>query len=579
MDSRTAAHVLSEISALLDLHAANRYKARAYRTAAKAVLGLDADDLAPLHRSGELAAVPGIGPATLSVIADLIENGESRYLEQLRVNVPEGVLELMRIPGLSVAKVQQIFEELGISTMDELEAAARDGRLARVKGFGQKTAEKLLGSIAFARRTSAQVLLPRAVAEAGRLLASVTRHPDVVAAGIAGSVRRRCDVVRDVDIVASVRGDPAVVAASFGRVPGVRDAELTEGHAAIRYVDGTLLDLFCVPPDEFAVALWRATGSARHVAETTAALGASGFTLAGNRVLDATLRPVPVPDEAALYALIGADVVAPELREARGEIAAATAHALPHLVTPADIRGVLHCHSSYSDGTASIAEMADAARRLGWSYLGISDHSESAFFAGGLSRDAVARQHDEIDALNATLPDFRILKGIEADILPAGDLDYDDATLDRFDFVIGSVHSRFRMTEAEMTTRILTALDDPRLTILGHPTGRLLLAREPYAVDIDAVIEKAAARGVALELNADPRRLDLDWKRCQQAKRLGAVVEIGPDAHSPRGLDNTAVGVDVARKAWLEPADVLNAWPVDDVLAFAHRPRPVHLTR
>src|SRR5687768_5941141 len=255
MDSRTAAHVLSEIAALLDLHAANRYKARAYRTAAKAILGLDADDLAPLYRSGELAAVPGIGPATLSVIADLIENGESRYLEQLRVNVPEGVLELMRIPGLSVAKIQQIFEELGVSTIDELEAAARDGRLARVKGFGQKTAEKLLGSIAFARRTSTQVLLPRAVAEAGRLLASVTRHPDVVAAEVAGSVRRRCDVVRDVDIVASVRGDPDVVAASFGRAPGVRDVVMTHGHAAIRYVDGTLLDLYCVPPDEFAVGL------------------------------------------------------------------------------------------------------------------------------------------------------------------------------------------------------------------------------------------------------------------------------------------------------------------------------------
>jgi DNA polymerase (family X) len=578
MDSRTAAHVLSEIAALLDLHAANRFKARAYRTAGKAILGLDSDDLSPLYRSGELAAVPGIGPATLGVIGDLIENGESRYLEQLRVNVPDGVLELMRVPGLGAAKIQQIFEELGVSTIDELEAAARDGRLATVKGFGQKTAEKLLTSIAFARRTSAHVLLPRAVTEAGRLIASVRRHPDVVAAEIAGSVRRRCDVVRDVDIVAAVRNDPSAVAASFGRVPGVRDATASEGHAAIRYVDGTLLDIYCVPPDEFAVALWRVTGNSAHVAEVTAALGAHGFSLVGNRVLDRAGRPVPIPDEAALYALIGAELPPPELREARGELAAATAHSLPHLVTSADIRGVLHCHSQYSDGTATIADMAHAARRLGWSYLGVSDHSESAFFAGGLSRDAVARQHDEIDALNATLDGFRVLKGIEADILPTGRLDYDDATLDRFDFVIGSVHSRFRMTEAEMTTRVLNALDDPRLTILGHPTGRLLLAREPYAVDIDAVIEKAADRGVALELNADPRRLDLDWRRCLQGKRLGAIIEIGPDAHSPRGLENMAIGVDIARKAWLEPANILNAWSVDDVLAFAHR-RPIHANR
>jgi DNA polymerase (family 10) len=575
MDSRTAAHVLSEIAALLDLRAANRFKARAYRTAAKAILSLDSDDLSPLYRSGELTEVPGVGPATLAVIGDLVENGESRYLEQLRVNVPEGVLELMRVPGLGVAKIQQIFEELGVSTVDELEAAARDGRLATVKGFGQKTAEKLLAGIAFARRTSAHVLLPRAVAEAGRLLASVRRHPEVVVADVAGSVRRRCDVIRDVDIVAGVRGDPNAVAASFGRVPGVRDVTTNQGHAAIRYVDGTLLDLYCVPSDEFAVALWRVTGSNAHVEEMTAALGARGFTLAGSRVVDSAGRPVPVPDEAALYALIGADFAAPELRESRGELAAATAHALPHLLTLPDIRGALHCHSQYSDGTASIADMADAARRLGWSYLGISDHSESAFFAGGLSRDAVARQHDEIDALNATLEGFRVLKGIEADILPTGQLDYDDATLDRFDFVIGSVHSRFRMTEAEMTTRVLNALDDPRLTILGHPTGRLLLAREPYAVDIEAVIAKAAERGVALELNADPRRLDLDWRRCLEAKRRGATIEIGPDAHSPRGLENMAVGVDIARKAWLEPADVLNAWSVEDVLAFSHR-RPIH---
>ena len=571
MDSRSAAHVLSEIASLLDLRAENRFKARAYRTAAKVILGVDSDDLTSLYADGELAKISGLGPATLGVIGDLIENGESQYLEQLRMNVPEGVLELMRVPGLGVAKIQQVFEELGVTTIDELEAAARDGRLARLRGFGAKTAEKVLTGIAFARRTGSQALLPRALAEAGRLLASVRRHPDVVVADIAGSVRRRCDVVRDVDIVAAVRGDPAAVAVSFGRVPGVREASTNRGHAAIQYVDGTLLDLYCVPADEYAVALWRATGSAGHVAEVSDALGQRGFALVDDHVVDPDGRPVAVPDEPSLFALVGASCPPPELREGLGELPAAAAHALPSLVTVSDIRGVLHCHSSYSDGTAAIAQMVDAARRLGWSYLGISDHSESAFFAGGLKRDAVARQHAEIDKLNATLDGFRVLKGIEADILVTGKLDYDDATLDRFDYVIGSVHSRFRMSRSEMTTRILDALDDPRLTILGHPTGRLLLAREPYAVDVDAVIEKAVERGVALELNADPRRLDLDWRRCLQAKRLGATIEIGPDAHSPRSLENVAVGVDIARKAWLEPTDVLNARSSDDVLAFAHR--------
>ena len=571
MDSRSAAHVLSEIAALLELRGENRFKARAYRTAAKAILALDSDDLSASYHSGEVARLAGIGTATLSVIGDLLENGESRYLEQLRLNVPEGVLELMRVPGLGVAKIQQIFDELGVATLDELEAAARDGRLAKLRGFGPKTAEKLVAGIAFARRTGAHVLLPRGLAEARRLLTSVRRHPDVMVAEVAGSVRRRCDVVRDVDIVAGVRGEPASVAASFAHAPGVREVTTTGGHAAIRYVDGTLLDLYCVVPDEFAVALWRATGSLTHVSEVTDALRQRGFSLGGDRLLDGSARVVAVKDESALYALIDASFVAPELREARGEVRSAVAHTLPTLITAAEIRGVLHCHSNYSDGTSTIAEMAAAARQRGWEYLGITDHSESAFFAGGLSRDAVARQHDEIDALNETLDGFRVLKGIEADILATGRLDYDDATLDRFDFVIGSVHSRFRMSEAEMTARILTALDDPRLTILGHPTGRLLLAREPYQVDVDALIEKAADRGVALELNADPHRLDLDWRRCHQAKQRGVTIEIGPDAHSPRGLDCMEVGVDIARKGWLEPADILNARPMDAVLAFAHR--------
>src|SRR5688572_2658460 len=319
MDSRSAAHVLSEIAALLDLRAENRFKARAYRTAAKAILGVDSDDLTSLYMEGELAKIPGLGPATLSVIGDLIENGESQYLEQLRMNVPEGVLELMRVPGLGVAKIEQIFEELGVTTLDELEAAARDGRLARLRGFGAKTAEKLVTGIAFARRSTSQALLPRALAEATRLVASVRRHPDVITAEIAGSTRRRCDVVRDIDIVAAVRGDPSVVAASFGHVPGVREITTNDGHAAIRYVDGTMVDLYCVVPDEFAVALWRATGSAAHVAEMSDALRQRGFALVDDRVLDADGRPVAVPDEPSLFALIGASYTPAELREARGE--------------------------------------------------------------------------------------------------------------------------------------------------------------------------------------------------------------------------------------------------------------------
>jgi DNA polymerase (family 10) len=261
------------------------------------------------------------------------------------------------------------------------------------------------------------------------------------------------------------------------------------------------------------------------------------------------------------------------LREGTGEVEAARRNALPRLVADRDIRGALHCHSAYSDGKASIAEMARGAEAKGWSYIGITDHSQAAFYAGGLTRDRVLAQHEEIDELNARLTDFRVLKGIEADILADGRLDYGDELLDRFDFVVGSIHSRFSMERAAMTERVLRALDDPRLTILAHPTGRLLLSREPYAIDLDAVLEKAAAVGAAVELNADPHRLDLDWRHVRAAKRLGVRIEIGPDAHSVGGLDNMELGVGLARKAWLEAADVLNAAAADDVLAFAQARR------
>jgi DNA polymerase (family X) len=443
MDSRTAAHILSEIAALLELRAENRFKSRAYRGAAKAVLALDTDDLTPLLRSGELAKVRGIGRSTLAVVTDLVETGESRYLEQLRLDLPDGILDLMRVPGLGPEKIERLHEALGIASLDDLEAAARDGRLATVKGFGPKSVEQMPDAITIARKSGALALFPRAYAEAARLVSAVRRHPDVAQAEIAGSVRRRSEVVRNIDIVAAVTGNPAEVAASFARVAGVVDVTMADGSAAIRFVDGTLLDLHCVPAEKFAVALWRATGSEGHIRQMSDALTARGLLVDDDGVRDAGGERVPLADENALYALLDIPLVPPEMREGAGELAAA-ARGLPRLVTAADVRGILHCHSTYSDGVATIADLAQAAIARGWSYLGISDHSQSAFYAGGLSREAIARQHDEIDELNATLGDFRVLKGIEADIRVNGELDYDDQTLDRFDYVIGSVHSQFR---------------------------------------------------------------------------------------------------------------------------------------
>ncbi|MDQ3997254.1 MAG: DNA polymerase/3'-5' exonuclease PolX, partial [Gemmatimonadota bacterium] len=348
---------------------------------------------------------------------------------------------------------------------------------------------------------------------------------------------------------------------------------------SITFVDGVRFDLYCATPDRFAVALWRATGSDAHVAAVTDRLVRRGLQLHDDELRTAGGRgggpTVPVPDEPALYRAAGLAYMPPELRERADDLDAAERGEIPTLVEYGDIRGVLHCHSNFSDGAATIEEMAGAARARGWSYVGISDHSESAFYAGGVSRDRILEQHEQIDRVNATLDGVRVLKGVEADILADGRVDYDEDFLERFDYVIGSIHSRFAMDEAAMTARVLTALDNPHLTILGHPTGRLLLTREPYAIDMHAVLEKAGAVGVAVELNADPHRLDLDWRLLRTAKARRVAVEIGPDAHSTHALDNTAIGVGIARKAWLEASDVLNARNVEDVLAFARARRPV----
>lgn len=574
MDSRSAAHVLSQIGALLQVKTDQKFKARAYKGAARSLIALDSDDLGPLLRSGELADTPGIGPATLSVVRELVETGESSYLNRLREGMPEGFLDLLRVPGLNLAKVQLIHDELGVDTLEDLERVAQNGRLAELPNFGKKTADKIIKGIETLRRNKHLQRFPAAAIEAHILLANVVKHPDIVHAEVAGSIRRHNEVVADIDIVAECSVDPQDVADSFARSPGVREAHGNSepGSVHIRFVDGTHLDMSCVGKTDYAVGLWRATGSNAHVEELNLYARDRGFEIKGNSLLRNGKR-VSVSSEEAFFEALGLDMIQPELREGMGEIEAAARHQLPNLLVYDDLRGALHNHSDYSDGSATIEEMAEAARERGWDYIGITDHSESAFYAGGLKRDKLQRQLEEIDELNARMNDFRILKGIEADIMADGRLDYDAQILDQLDFVIGSIHSRFSMDGDTMTKRVLAAFDDPHLTILAHPTGRLLLSREPYALDVEAVLEKAAQVGAAVELNADPHRLDLDWRYCRRAKELGVTIEIGPDAHSTPGLDNVHFGVGMARKAWLEAGEILNARSADEVIAFARRRR------
>jgi DNA polymerase (family X) len=572
MDSRTAAHILNQIGSLLELTGSPRFKARAFQRAARSVLALGADDLTPLLKSGELAKTRNVGPATLSVIRELIETGESSYLERLSEDTPNGLIQMARVPGLGIARVRLIHLELGVETLEELEEAARDGRLAKLPRFGARTAERVLAGIAFARDSGRKSLYHRGLAQAFVLREGVSRHPDVSEAIIAGTVRRHSETVGDIDIVAVCTVDPVEVARSFANAPAVREVVENDARISIRYVDDIRMHLWCTRPENAAVTLWRATGSTEHIVELSAYAESNGFSLE-EAVLRKGKRTIRLGSESELFAALGLDDIPPELREGTGEIEAAATASLPDLITIEDIKGALHCHSTYSDGSATIEEMASAAKERGWRYIGITDHSQAAFYAGGMKRDKVRQQHDEIDEINASMKGFRILKGIECDILTSGALDYGDRTLDTFDYIVGSVHSQFKLEKKAMTDRVLKAMDDERLTILGHPTGRLLLSRDAYAVDVEAVIEKASETGTVLELNCDPHRMDLDWRHCRTAREKGVRIEIGPDAHSEAELDNIESGVSMARKAWLTEEDVLNAQPAKEVLATARRKR------
>ena len=577
MDCHGAAHALTQIATLLELHGEDRFSVRAMQLAARAAASWGEQSLADAMH-GAWAADDALAPAALDVLRDLAESNGSALLERLQEVTPEGLLEMLRVPGLGPARIRQIHDGLHVESLQELEQAARDGRLAELPRFGERTALKILKGIADLRATGAFVLWQHGRAEAARLCDAIRAHPDVLQVEIAGSIHRRAEVVRDIDLVAAVRGSPSVVAASLAQLRGVQAVFGGSGRSmTLRFDDGLRVDITCVRPEQFPLAFWRATGSAAHVKQVTERAAARRLVLAGDELRGADGALLPVLHERDLYAHLGLSYIVPEQREAIGEVEAAAHRSFDTLLTETDLVGALHCHSQYSDGGAPIADMAAAARARGLRYLGVSDHSQSNTYAGGLSRDAIVQQHDEIDALNAQYAaeraDFRVLKGIEADILPCGRLDYDTTFLDRFDFVIGSVHTRYGMNERQMTDRVLKALDDPHLTILGHPTGRLLLTREPYAIDLGEVIRKAGHVGVAIELNADPHRLDIDWRACKLAHDAGTLVSIGPDAHSPQGLDHLEMGVAIARKGWLTPVDVLNSRTADQVLAFARARR------
>ncbi len=567
MDKKAVAQVLEQIAAFMELKGENPFRIRAFRTAARTINGLPGD-LRNALEDGSLASTKGIGPATLQIVTELATTGRASLLEDLREQVPAGLVEMLAISGLGVAKIRQIHEVLDIDSLPELEAAALNGRLAKLPRFGQKTSENILKGIAFLRQASAFRLSHHALEEAQGLKKALERLPGVSQAWVAGEVRRRSEVVSDLVLVLVADVPPAELFERLSRLPGIHEfAGQDERRITLRFAGGASAQIVVTTPMNAGTVLVQATGSDAHLEELATYAAGRGYNLSGAALWRGS-DFVATPSETHLYRALGLDDIPPELREGMGEIEAAASGKLPRLIERGDLRGFLHCHTTYSDGSNSVEELALACREAGYSYAGLTDHSQAAAYAGGLRPEDLERQADEIDAVNARVEGIRILKGIEADILVDGRLDYDERLLARLDFVIGSIHSRFNLGEKEMTARMLAAIDNPYLTIIGHPTGRLLLSRDPYGVDLDAVFEKAAKQGVAMEINADPHRLDLDWRVLRAARKRGVMISIGADAHSIAGIANVDYGVGVARKGWLGPDDVLNARPVEEFLAF-----------
>jgi len=567
VDRQRVAEALEEIGLLLELQGENPFKTRAYQNAARIVRGLD-EDLASLVRTHSLRQVKGIGDALAEKIGILIRTGSLPYLDELRARTPPGLLEWLRIEGLGPKKARAIWLRLGISTLPELETACRDGRLREIEGFGAASERKILEGIERLRSRAGRFLQPVVLGAAERLLGVVRTVRGVRHAEVAGSVRRRTETSKDIDIVVAA-GDAGPVMDAFASAPGV--TEVTgrgPTKCSVRLAEGPAADLRVVEEASFPFALAYFTGSKAHNIALRGRAQRMGLKLNEYALAREEDRGnVLCGDEAAIYAALGLDWIPPELREDQGEIEAAEAHRLPRLLEERDLRGILHCHSNWSDGSASIAEMAEAARAMGMAYLGLCDHSRSAAYAGGLSIERIRVQREEIEQLNRVYAGaFRILHGIEADILADGSLDYPDEILAGFDLVVGSVHSRFQLGAEEQTRRFLTALENPYLDILGHVTGRLLLARDGYPLDLYRVIDAAAEKGVAVEINAHPERLDPDWSAVRYGLARGMKTSINPDAHSPEGLRDVSYGVTVARKGWCTPAEVLNAWPLEELL-------------
>lgn len=570
-NKKEIAAFLEKVGSVLEIKGENPFKVRAYYNAARVISGLT-QDLGELIKENRLTELPGIGKHLSDHIQELCQTGKVKEYEKVLASVPEGILAMLDIPGMGPKKVKVVWEKLDLTTVGDLELACQHGNVAHLEGFGEKTQEKILAGIAQLKKHAGQFLYAQALEAAEDLFAKISSHPKAKKACLAGSLRRRKEVIKDIDIVVATQ-NPQPVMDFFVKLPQVeRVLAHGETKSAVVLKTGMQTDLRCVSEAEFPFALHYFTGSKEHNIAMRGLAQDKGmklneyglFTLKGE-------KRVPCKDEAEIFAKLGLTYIEPELRENRGEIEAARAGKLPKLVDVKDIRGVFHCHSTWSDGTASIEAMVEGAQALGFEYFGIADHSETAKYAGGLTPDRIKKQFQEIDRLNQKLKGIHIFKGIEADILSDGSMDMGDKVLSQFDYVVASVHSKFNLPEKEMTARIIKAIKNKHVRILGHMTGRLLLQREGYPVNVEQVIEACADYGVVIEINSNPMRLDIDWRNIPFARKKNVMLVINPDAHSVEGISHFRYGVGIARKGWLTAKEVLNTRSVEEIQKWLKR--------
>ncbi|MBN2353781.1 MAG: DNA polymerase/3'-5' exonuclease PolX [Spirochaetales bacterium] len=578
MENREIAAALALIAVYKELAGENAFKTRAFENVARAVEGL-AEPLAALKGQGRLREIPGVGESIAGVIAELVDTGASAELEKLRKEIPGGLLEILELQGVGPKKARALWHTLGITTLDALEEACRSGAVRELDGFGAKSEEKILAAVEFKRTSSGFFLYDRAYELAGEIKERIEESGLCPLVEVAGSLRRGKDTVKDADILAVFASEESVpplrklivgLADPKPGKPGERDV-IGEGDTKVSVRRrGLQVDVRLIPKKSAACALQYFTGSKTHNTQLRSLAKALGYKvneyeISGGSGEAGEKKSMFPESEEDLYRTLGLDWVPPELREGEGEIEAAREHRLPRLVALSDFRGLIHCHTTGSDGALSLGELVAECRTRGLEYLCLSDHSPSAAYAGGLSPEDLARQAAEVEALNKAHAPFRIFHGTESDIRADGSLDYPAAVLDRLDFVIGAVHSRLVMPKAEATERLCRAIADPHLTILAHPSGRLLLQREGYEYDSERVLAALAEHGVALEHNCHPARFDPDWRLLKKAAALGIVVSVDPDLHSSDGFDHLALGCLMARKAWLGPRHVLNCLSREEI--------------